>query len=325
MYGMARLVTFLLFAVLAAPALAHPSHAAEGDKAPTQLLSLTALPDPQVSIDIRDGVRTITSNGIPNHPIGQFPGRYNPNAVSAQRYSFRVPEKPEPATKQATRRPRAEGPQLFGVAINGIPFDPGTAEFWRDDRESGWRMEAIGGPRNLGLDTSNGHVQPNGAYHYHGIPLGLMTMIAHERNPKTMLLVGWAADGYPIYGPYAYDKADDATSTPRQMKSSYRLKSGIRPAGDEGPGGKPDGAYTRDWEYVAGLGDLDESNGRTGVTPEFPKGTYYYVITDAFPFIPRQFHGTPDASFTKRGGPGPRGGRGPGGPRDSGGPPPPPR
>jgi hypothetical protein len=322
---MVRLAAHVLLTALAARAIAHPIDGPGATDALAPRSSSGSLPDPKVSIDVRGGIRTITSNGIPNHPIGQFPGRYNPNAVSAQHYEFRVPEKPEPAPDGS--RPRhAEGPQLFGVAVNGIPFDPGTAEFWHDDRESGWRMEAIGGPRNLGLDASNGHVQPNGAYHYHGIPLGLMTMIARERNPKRMLLVGWAADGYPIYGPYAYDKADDATNPLRQMKSSYRLKQANRPAGDDGPGGKPDGSYTRDWEYVAGLGDLDECNGRTGVTPEFPNGTYYYVITDAFPFIPRQFHGTPDPSFTKREGPGPRGGRGRGrGPGGPGGPPPPPR
>jgi hypothetical protein len=129
-----------------------------------------------------------------------------------------------------------------------------------------------------------------------------------------------------MYGPFGHEKADDATSDLRAMKSSWQLKKGERPAGEEGPGGKFDGSYTRDWEFVAGSGDLDESNGRTGVTPEFPNGTYYYVITDTFPFIPRQFKGTPDASFQKRG-PGP-GGPGPGGPGPRGGPgrpPPPPR
>jgi hypothetical protein len=318
-----RLGAALLVGAVTAKALAHPSHDPNGDEAPTRLVGLGSLPDPKVSIELRDGYRTITANGIPNHPIGQFPGQYNPNAVSAQHYEFRISEKPTPAAEGA-RPPRAEGHQLFGVALNGIPFDPGTAEFWHDDRASGWRMEAIGGPRNLGLDASNGHVQPNGAYHYHGIPLGLMTMTARERNPKKMLLVGWAADGYPIYGPYAYDKADDAASPPRQMKTSYRLKKADRAGGDDGPGGKPDGSYTRDWEYVAGRGDLDENNGRTGVTPEFPNGTYYYVITGEFPFIPRQFHGTPDPSFTKREAPGgPRRGRVRGGPGSAGGPPPP--
>lgn len=53
----------------------------------------------------------------------------------------------------------------------------------------------------------------------------------------------------------------------------------------------------QDWTYVAGAGDLDECNGRFGVTPEHPEGTYYYVVTDTFPFVPRLFRGTPDPSF----------------------------
>jgi autotransporter-associated beta strand protein len=54
---------------------------------------------------------------------------------------------------------------------------------------------------------------------------------------------------------------------------------------------------------VAGLGDLDECNGRVGVTPEFPNGTYaYFLPIDAagnpiFPFIVnRQTYGLPNGS-----------------------------
>ena len=46
------------------------------------------------------------------------------------------------------------------------------------------------------------------------------------------------------------------------------------------------GAFTQDFEYEEGYGDLDECNGRVGVTPEFPEGIYYYVVTDAFPISP---------------------------------------
>lgn len=55
------------------------------------------------------------------------------------------------------------------------------------------------------------------------------------------------------------------------MRSSYRLKEGRRPRQD-GPGGRFDGTYTPDFKYVAGTGDLDEANGRTGVTPEHSDG-----------------------------------------------------
>ena len=80
-----------------------------------------------------------------------------------------------------------------------------------------------------------------------------------------------------------------------------------RPKGDDGPGGKYDGTFIQDYEFVKGSGDLDECNGRKGVTPEYPDGTYYYVVTDAFPFIPRFYRGTPDSSFERRMGPPPGG------------------
>ena len=72
------------------------------------------------------------------------------------------------------------------------------------------------------------------------------------------------------------------------LKASYRLKSGERPGGGNGPGGAYDkGSFAQDYEFVKKTaGDLDDCNGRHGVTPEYPQGTYYYVITDNWPFIP---------------------------------------
>jgi hypothetical protein len=287
-----------------AACLAHAGHAddvADDARAPAARSSVT--------IETRDGYRHITSNGLPDHAPGQFPNRHNPNAIAAQRYAFRVPLEPKPADAP---RELARG-TVFGVALNGVVFDPGTAEFWRDDPSLGWRMEAIGGPRDLGLDRHHAHVQPQGAYHYHAIPTGLVERVS-GKNPRQPVLIGWAADGFPIYSPLSYSDANDPKSKLKVLRSSYRLKTGERPPPPDAPGGRHDGAYTRDWEYVAGSGDLDECNGRVGVTPEFPNGTYYYVITDAFPFVPRLFRGEPDPSFTLRRPP-PRGrpGAGPGG------------
>ena len=82
------------------------------------------------------------------------------------------------------------------------------------------------------------------------------------------------------------------------MNSSYSLKSGDRPGdGVSAPCGNYDGIYSNDYQYEQNLGTLDEANGREGVTPEFPNGTYYYVITDEFPGIPRYFRGTPSDDF----------------------------
>jgi len=82
------------------------------------------------------------------------------------------------------------------------------------------------------------------------------------------------------------------------MSSSYQLKSGDRPGdGITAPCGTYNGVYSNDYEFINGLGTLDIANGRTGVTPEYPDGTYYYVITDEFPSIPRYFRGTPSNDF----------------------------
>ena len=47
------------------------------------------------------------------------------------------------------------------------------------------------------------------------------------------------------------------------------------------------GTFAQDWEYVEGSGDLDECNGRFGVTPEFPDGIYHYYATDTYPYFQR--------------------------------------
>jgi hypothetical protein len=258
----------------------------------------------RVSITVTGGQRVIQANGWPDHQPGQFPNRGNPNTISEQNYNFRVP-----ITPQLAPSPTSSARWWFGVAVNGVPFEPGTAEFWNGEGGSGWNYEAKGGFINLGLDENNAHVQPQGSYHYHGLPSGLIVRLGGEG--RKMVLVGWAADGFPIYTAYAHSNMREATSPLRKVRSSYRVKKGEQP---DGPGGTYDGRFTADWEYVKDLGDLDECNGQFGVTPEFPQGVYHYHLTEQFPYISRLFRGTPDPSFQKRGGPGPGRGRGRAGP-----------
>jgi hypothetical protein len=262
---------------------AHPGH---------EQLRMVAPPAtaPEVKITVEGDRRVIRANGIPDHATGPFPGQGNPNTISAQRHEFRVPVQP-----QRAEQPTPLGMSPFGVAVNGVLFDPGAAEWWRDDRNSGWQYEALGGGRNLGIDAEHAHVQPTGAYHYHGLPVSLVARLTGGQS--RMVLVGWAADGFPVYGPWVPTDPTVLTSPLKRATSSYRLKPGTRAGG---PGGAHDGTYVADWTYVAGAGDLDECNGRTGPTPEYPNGTYYYVVTDDFPFLPRFWRGTPDPSFIRR-------------------------
>lgn len=261
-----------------------------------------ALPPPEVTVIEERGYRLVRSNGLPDHVPGRFPRSGNPNTISAQRYEFRMTLNPRPAP-----RPTPAHGAWFAVAVNGVPFEPGTAEFWNRDPRSGWTYEAMSGRINLGLDEHLAHVQPSGAYHYHGLPTGLMENLGGDSGQR-MLLLGWAADGFPVYTSYAPSEAGDGASRLAKMRSSYQIKSGTRPSG---PGGSYDGTFAQDYEFVRGSGDLDECNGRFGATPEYPQGIYYYCITEEFPHISRLWKGSPDASFQKRGG-GPPSGR-PGG------------
>lgn len=255
----------------------------------------------KVSISVEGGFRVIKGNAIPDHNTGHFPGRGNPNRISPQNNAFRVPLNPKVADHITYLRM-----QPFGVAINGVVFDPAAAEWWHNDRSSMWQYEPLSGAINLGVDKNNAHVQPTGAYHYHAVPTGLLYRLSGGK-PK-MVLLGWAADGFPMYGPWGYTDAKNTNSPLKKITSSYRVKLGNRPSG---PGGKYDGSFVADYEYVKGAGDLDECNGRFGVTPEFPQGTYYYVLTYQFPYIPRAYKGTPDPSFNTHGpGRDPRGGHG---------------
>lgn len=252
-----------------------------------------------VEITVEGSTRRIKANGLPNHTTGRFPTRGNPNEIREQKYDFTIPITPK---EQATPTPADR--DMFGVALNGCLFEAGTAEYWNRDRNSGWRIEAIG-PRgkNLGLDASNAHVQSSGAYHYHAVPVGMIHAITKGQPPRKPILIGWAADGYPIYGPWGFNDPADPKSSIKKLQPSWQLKDGTRTAQPEGPGGRYDGTYTQDFEYVAGSGDLDECNGRFGVTPEFPQGTYHYVVTDRFPFVSRYWKGQPSSGMKKPGGP----------------------
>jgi len=310
-------LTLVLLALLAAgPAQAHgvhetPAPQMEPTKTGSSWLRIwpSAIASLRTRIEEQEGFRIFEADGLPDHSTGSFPNRGNPNRIQNQNYRLRVPLQPQ---KGAQITPLPRGP--FGIALNGVLFDPATAEFWRNDPRSGWNYDALSGHLDLGIDQNSAHVQPNGAYHYHGIPVGLLQRVAKAGQPA---LLGYSADGFPIYGPQGHRIAGDRSSPLVDLQPGWRLRQGTRPSG---PGGAYTGTYVEDFEYVAGHGDLDACNGREGVTAEYPNGTYHYVITKAFPFVPRCFTGVPHASF-RQGPPHERGG--PGGGPPGGGPPPP--
>ena len=258
--------------------------------------------------------RTLTANGVPDHAVGTFPNAGNPNTISAQTVAISYTLTPTQAAT-ATELGGPRGAQ--GYVLNGVKIDASTAGSCADnatsiatgngddcslvDNSNSWSIEALGQTSfNFGTDDNNAHVQPGGAYHYHGMPEGFITARGGDNTKMTM--IGWAADGYPIYARYGYTDALDATSDIKAMTGSYQLiadsqVSSGRPSSDI----IPMGTFRQDWEYVEGSGDLDACNGRTGVTPEFPNGIYHYYATDTYPYFQRCVNGT--VATTGAGGP----------------------
>lgn len=130
---------------------------------------------------------TIRSQCYPNHPTAIFPNSGNPNTIQVQDLTFRIPLEPKWSTT-ITRVPM--GP--IAVALNGVvffnPFEAGG-------------MNAVEGYSQVWLDSCCGHPQQHGMYHYHKYPSCLKSPFPDEGKQHSPV-IGFAFDGYPIYGPY---------------------------------------------------------------------------------------------------------------------------
>ena len=229
---------------------------------------------------------TLSSNSIPNHDFNDGDGGF-PNNVGEVNESFTITLSPTPAgAATALTLDRDNAILLNGVKVDVLAaacFGVGNERSGCNDINQPWRFDPMHGPNGFNVDLNNAHAQPDGAYHYHGPP-----PIFNGDATTVSGLIGFAADGYPIYGPYF-----DDNNTIRTATSSYQLKTGNRPTGAGNPGGVYDGTYRDDYDFVVGLGDLDACNGMT------VNGQYGYYVTDGFPYIIGCYSGTPDPSFNK--------------------------
>lgn len=169
------------------------------------------------------------------------------------------------------------------------------------------------------LDDHNGYYFLNNkegvgyGYSYLGNPKGLRVQLNDNLDsnfitPSTLQhspILGFAFDGYPIYGPYGYSNPIDKNSQVGRLTSSYSLKTS-RPGGPS-TFTYPLGYFIEDYEYIHRSGSLDENNGRYCVTPEYPNGIYAYFITidesqnPIFPYlIGEKYYGIPvDSNYKK--------------------------
>ncbi len=244
----------------------------------------------------------VSTNGIPAYTTGPFLDG-NPSQATDQNAIFKFPL--NPAQNMGNATPTTGG--NIGVFVNGVAlFDYRDGVSWNNNTQAEgggpiqgppgqgvWNRDAIVAER-AGFDCAKGH-PAMGNYHHHQNPSafdldlvpissvcnlydadGLYVINPNEHSP----LIGFAYDGFPIYGAYGFLNSDGTGGVVR-MKSSFQLRNitvrtHYADGTDvtDGPAVSttyPLGHYREDYEFVAhpGVPDyLDEHNGRFCVKPE---------------------------------------------------------
>ena len=238
-----------------------------------------------VKVTLSDDERVMYTNSLPQWPADEFPEGNNSDVIEQDR-TYRFALKPVYAGNATQER-------STGVSVQGIKFDAGTAQRARCENGIEYNVEAVQDLIPFGIDAHNAHVQNDGTYHYHNIPIS-------ELDGNELQHVGFALDGFLIY-----------YSPKNEYPSSFRLRSEDRegvnctysePDFPEITFDKtPDGTFRQDYDYLEGSGALDKCNGTV------INGEYAYFVTDEYPHIPRCLNGQYES---KGGGPRPSGGGG---------------
>lgn len=242
-----------------------------------------------LAVSYSDSNVYVNCNSVPGYTIGPWPGDpWQPNEMG---FMFKFTRFPMANTGVPIQTPYGH----IGTWINGVSiYNPKDAHSWN---ETGIWFQNAFFFENSTFDDCLGHPNNLNEYHTHVNPTCL-----YDETDSTVHspIIGWAFDGFPIYGAYGYANPDGTGGITR-MRSSWRLRAitdrstlpngTMLPPSDQGP--PLDlyglGAYIQDHEFVMGSGTLDRLNGRSGVTPEFPDGTYAYFVTldaDLYPAYP---------------------------------------
>lgn len=276
----------------------------------------------------------VRSTGLASYHMGPWLNGAFPNLPANQKLLYRVPR-----TNGVPAAKTENGGGQIGLFVDGVEmFNSWDAFYWNGTTDTSgagtgyWNRDAYvnEGPT---FDPGNAHQQNTGVYHYHANPIGLRYLLgdhvdysptaktyAEATNAPTQHspILGWVADGFPIYGPYGYANATNPASGIRRMVSGYVIRNGsygtsnltangrttipqwaVRLTGvssnQAGPSvstSYPLGRYMEDNDYLGDLPntntgsnyqqsvdfDLDQYNGRYCVTPDFPNGTYAYFV-----------------------------------------------
>jgi hypothetical protein len=147
------------------------------------------VPD-NVTLTVTSDSLVIHTKSLPNHPTGKFPG-LNPSYIQEQEATYTIPLNPKinPAHLATTRNNSNHALNMgpIGIATNGVvffnPFDANSQD------------------ASSLMDSCCGHPNPDNLYHYHKYPI-CMNSPWSDQGQTHSPLIGFAFDGFPIYGPY---------------------------------------------------------------------------------------------------------------------------
>ena len=193
-------------------------------------------PATSTSLSSTKDVFTITSDADPsssNISFGSFPNSVNSNYISTQELTFAYPYRGGLNIEgDNTSNFLREG--ALGVSAVGIPFySPYNGEYLIGTGGALWHYNTAEVLVN-GQDAFGGFPGTDEIYHYHdssfitsdawanvsGFTTGYVESDGHSK------LIGIAADGYPIYGPYGYTNPADSASGVQLMTTGYTVSSG---------------------------------------------------------------------------------------------------
>jgi hypothetical protein len=258
-----------------------------------------------------------------------------PNLPVNQQVLFRFPR-----TNSVPTAKTENGGGQIGVFADGVAMY-NSWDAYTYDTTNGIDVQNITGYWNrdayvnegVTFDPGYAHQQNTGQYHYHADPIGLRYLLGdhvdYSSTAKTFSedtntptehspILAWVADGIPLYGPYGYSNATNASSGIRRMVSGYVIRNGSygtsnlttygrmtipawaarlynvssNQTGPSVSSNFPLGRYMEDNDYLGdhinpntgtnyqqGVDfDLDQYNGRWCVTPQFPNGVYAYFV-----------------------------------------------
>jgi hypothetical protein len=223
----------------------------------------------------------ISATCIPGYSIG--PWGNDPNIPKNQDFVYKITRFPQQNTD--TTNLVAVGLGHVGVWSNGVSiFSASDGNSYNS--QNVWHQNAFYF-EGSSFDECLGHPDQSGEYHHHINPKCLYNSADSTHHSP---IIGYAFDGFPVYGAYGYANAN-GTGGIKRMTSSYQVRSTMvtrdtlpngTVASEDGPpvnSAYPLGDYLEDYKYIANSGDLDAHNGRFCITPDYPNGTYAYFVT----------------------------------------------